>query len=171
MWSQDLYCVWRNLLCRRVEIVFMGLSWSLNDFCTEQTAVSRVPGRELKSKSTAFGLVSQSRSLEENVLKYTILTNWYTEKWQILIGSIPCSWLGNGAVWQGFPGQQMAVQLCAEERREPVTDRSQPLTDGHCWSWSSRACPWANDYLTTLYVIIYKYKYFIVFYSEEVPPQ
>lgn len=114
--------------------------------------------------STAFGLVLQSRSLEENVLKYIILTNWYTEKRQILIGSIPSSLLGNGAAWQEFPGQQMAIQLCAAEKRKSVTDRSQCLAFGHCWLQSSRACPWAKDYLTILNAIVYKCTYFIFFF-------
>lgn len=149
----------------------MDLSWSLNDVSTEQTAVSRVSGREFKSKSAGFGLVSQSRSLEENVLKYVILTNWYTEKRQILIGSLLSSLPGNDVAWQGFPGQQMVVQPCAEEKRKSVTDQWQCLAFGHCWSESSRARPWAKDYSTILNVVVYKCAYFIFFYSEEVPLQ
>lgn len=45
--SQDLYCVWRNLLCLRLEIVFMGLRWNLNYFSTEKTAVLHVSGWDL----------------------------------------------------------------------------------------------------------------------------
>lgn len=45
--SQDLYCVWRNLPCLHWKIVFMGLSWSLNNFSTEKTAVLHVSGWEL----------------------------------------------------------------------------------------------------------------------------
>lgn len=39
--------------------------------------------------------------------------NWYTEKRQIPVGSIPFSLLGNDVARQRFPGEQMAIQLYA----------------------------------------------------------
>lgn len=39
--------------------------------------------------------------------------SWYTEKRQIPVGSIPSSLLGNDVARQGFPGEQMEIQLCA----------------------------------------------------------